>query len=88
MPTPMKRITTGRMISKRRLINLQSLQMMVRSGVVRRADSTPPLSLSRTHMQLLDGQVRVVRKESVSEQGWLSRIILGRKAQPVLVKRS
>ncbi len=88
MPVPTKRTATGKMVSKRRVVTFQSLQMMVSSGVVRRADSMPPLPLSRTRVQLPDGQARAVRKESMSEQGWLSRIILGRKAQPVLVKRS
>ena len=88
MPTPMKRRATGKAIAKRLVVNLQSLQMMVRSGVVRRADSMPPLPIRTTRIQPVDGQRRVVRKESVSEQGWLSRIILGRRAQPVAVKRS
>ena len=88
MPTPMKRRATGRVMPKRKIVNLQSLQMMVRSGVVRRADSMPPLPIRTTRIQMADGQRGVARKESVSEQGWLSRIILGRRAQPVVMKRS
>ena len=88
MPTPMTRRAIGKTIPKRVVVNLQSLQMMVRSGVVRRADSMPPLPIRTTRIHMADGQQRAVRKESVSEQGWLSRIILGRKTQPVAVKRS
>ena len=88
MPTPMKRRAIGKTLSKRLVVNVQSLQMMLRSGVVRRADSMPPLPIRTTRIQIADGQQRPVRKESVSEQGWLSRIILGRRAQPVVMKRS
>ncbi len=88
MPTPMKRQAIGKVISKRRVVNIQSLQMMVRSGVVRRADVLPPIPLSRTRVQALEEHQAVAPDEAVSEQGWLSRIILGRKAHPVLVKRS
>lgn len=88
MPTPMKRRAMGKTTPRRLIVNLQSLEMMVRSGVVRRADAMPPLLMRSTRVQMRDGQQRAVRKESVSEQGWLSRIILGRRAQPVVVKRS
>lgn len=88
MPTPMKRQAIGKVISRRRVVSVHSLQMMVRSGVVRRADALPPIPLSRTRVQMSEEHQVVAPDEAVSEQGWLSRIILGRKTHPVLVKRS
>ena len=88
MPTSMKRQSLGKMISRRRVVNVQSLQMMVRSGVVRRADALPPLPLTRTRVQVSEDHQAAVQDETVSEQGWLSRVILGRRAHPVIVKRS
>lgn len=88
MLAPMRHKTTRKMLPRRRVVNLHSLQMMVRSGVVRRADSLPPLPLSRTRLQSIDDPQRAVPKEAASEQGWLSRIILGRKSQSSILKRS
>ena len=88
MPTPMRRPVPRKMISKRRAVNVQSLQLMVGSGVVRRADSIPPPTLRHTRAQVPDEQQRVVCKEVVQEQGWLSRVLFGPKAQPALTKRS
>lgn len=84
----MRRTVQKRTVSKRRVVNVQSLQMMLRSGVVRRADSMPPLPLKQVRLQVSDEQQRVVRKEVVQEQGWLSRIIFGPKPQAGLTKRS
>jgi hypothetical protein len=86
--TSMKRQSVKKVISRRRVVNVQSLQMMVRSGVVRRADALPPLPLSRTRIQVSEDHQAAVSDDAVSQQGWLSRIILGRKAHSVLVKRS
>ena len=88
MPTPMKRHSIGKLISRRRVVNVQTLQMMIRSGVVRRADALPPLPLSRTRAQVSEDHQAAVSDDAVSEQGWLSRIILGRKVHPVPMKRS
>lgn len=88
MPTHMRRPVTRKMAPKRRVVNVQSLQMMVRSGVVRRADSLPPLPPRPTRVQVLDEQQRVVGKEVVHEQGWLSRAIFGPRPQPALARRS
>lgn len=88
MPVPMRRTVTRRTLSKRRVVNVQSLQMMVRSGVVRRADSMPPLPLRHTRVRPLDEQHRAVSKEVLQEQGWWSRVIFGPKPQPTLTRRS
>ena len=88
MPTHMRRPVTRKMVPKRRVVNAQSLQMMVRSGVVRRADSLPPLSPRPIRVQILDEQQRAVGKEVVQEQGWLSRAIFGPRPHPALAKRS
>ncbi|MBX3304485.1 MAG: hypothetical protein KF751_00390 [Nitrospira sp.] len=88
MPTPLRRPPTRRTISKRRVLNVQSLQLMVRSGVVRRADSMPPLPLRRGRVSLSDQQQRAVCSEVVQEQGWLSRVIFGPKPHPAITKRA
>lgn len=88
MPAPMRRTVPRKTLSKRRVVNVQSLQMMVRSGVVRRVDSMPPLPLRLTRVQLSEEQKRAACKEVVQEQGWLSRVIFGPKPKPTLTKRS
>ncbi|MBX3324914.1 MAG: hypothetical protein U0223_13325 [Nitrospira sp.] len=88
MPTPMRRTVPRKTLSKRRVVNVHSLQMMVRSGVVRRADSLPPLPLKPVRVQLSDEQQRARCNEVVQEQGWLSRVIFGPRPQPPLPKRS
>ena len=61
-------------------VSLQSLQMMVMSGVVRRADLDPPQDPVRTGYWH-HGRSRVsIPQESASEQGWISRMLLGRKS--------
>ncbi|MBS0151712.1 MAG: hypothetical protein JSR31_12290 [Nitrospira sp.] len=88
MPAPMRRAVPRKTSSKRRVVNVQSLQLMVRSGVVRRADAMPPLPIKRARVQLSDQQQRAICKEGVQEQGWLSRVIFGPKPNPALTKRS
>ncbi|MGQ0556668.1 MAG: hypothetical protein ACT4PN_12075 [Nitrospiraceae bacterium] len=73
---------------KRRPLNLHTLQMMVQSGVVRRADFDPPTFGSRTRFRALDDADHASEKELASEQGWLSRIILGPRLQVSIPKRS
>lgn len=65
----------------RRTISLQSLQMMVMSGVVRRADLDPPQDPVRTGYWHRDTARVNIPQESASEQGWISRMLLGRKSQ-------
>ncbi len=59
--------------------------MMVMSGVVRRADFNPPLLPKR--FEPMDNPHATAPQDSVSEQGWLSRMFLGRKT-PTSVPRS
>jgi hypothetical protein len=88
MTAPQRRTTTRRVISKRRPLNLITLQMMVQSGVVRRADFDPPSFGSRTRFHMPDDVDRNSVKEVVSEQGWLARLLLGRRSQVSVSKRS
>jgi hypothetical protein len=77
VPTPTKRKTVMRGPARRQPVNLESLQMMVMSGVVRRADFNPPPAPRRRGILLPDAAQAANPQESVSEQGWLSRMILG-----------
>ncbi|WP_146216157.1 hypothetical protein [Nitrospira lenta] len=80
----MKLIATRNVSAKwglwRGAISIRSLQMMVMSGVVRRADLDPPQDPGRTGYW--HGRKRRVSipQESASEQGWISRMLLGRKS--------
>jgi hypothetical protein len=88
MTVPPRRKPTSRGILKRRPLNLRTLQMMVQSGVVRRADFDPPTFGSRGRFHALDDADNASRKELTPEQGWLARIILGRRSQISVSKRS
>ncbi len=88
MSTLPRRKTSVRSIPRRRPLNLHTLQMMVRSGVVRRADCNPPSFGSETRLHVFEDADRHAGKKMVSEQGWLSRIILGRQVQVSISKRS
>ena len=87
MTAPQRRATMRRSIPKRRPLNLNTLQMMVQSGVVRRADFDPPSFGGRTRFHVLDDVDRDSAKEVVSEQGWLVRFLLGRRSQVFVFKR-
>ncbi len=88
MTASQRRPTMRRGISKRRPLNLITLQMMVRSGVVWRADFDPPSFGHGTQFHVLDDVDRHSVKEVVSEQGWLARLLLGRRSQYSVFKRS
>jgi hypothetical protein len=88
MTVPPRCKPTPRGMRKRRPLNLQTLQMMVQSGVVRRADFDPPTFGSRTRFHAFDDVDHASGKELASEQGWLSRIILGPRLQSCVHKRS
>jgi hypothetical protein len=60
--------------------------MMVQSGVVRRADSSPP-DVSLTQFHVVENSDEHCGKDMVIERGWLSRIVLGRRSQSLFVKR-
>ena len=88
MTVPVRRRPTPRGILKRRPLTLLTLQMMVQSGVVRRADFDPPTFGNRTRFHALDDAAHDSGKESAAEHGWLARIILGRRLQVSAPKRS
>jgi hypothetical protein len=88
MTVPSRRKPTSRGMLKRRPLNLRTMEMMVQSGVVRRADFDPPTFGSRARSHALDDADHVSEKELASEQGWLARIILGRRLQVSVPKRS
>ncbi len=88
MTVPPRRKPIPRSMLKRRPLNLRTLQMMVRSGVVRRADFDPPTFGSKTRFRALDDADHASKKELASEQGWLSRIMLGPRLQVSVPKRS
>jgi hypothetical protein len=81
MPVITRRKPAVKVTCWRRSVTLQTLQMMVMSGVVRPADLNPPLSSGRVGFQLPDNPHATPRRESASEQGWLARLFLGRKPQ-------
>jgi hypothetical protein len=88
MTVPPRRKPTPRGILKRRPLNLRTLQLMVQSGVVRRADFDPPTFGNRTRFHTSDEAGQDSVKELDPEQGWLARIILGRRLQVSVPKRS
>lgn len=87
MRAPLRRTTARRGIPKRCSLNSHTLQMMVQSGVVRRADFDPPSFENRTRLDVLDGGDCDSVTEAVSEQGWLARFLLGRRSQFSISKR-
>jgi hypothetical protein len=88
MAVPSKRMPSRKGIPKRRPLNLRTLQMMVQSGVVRRADFDPPSLGSRARFHALDAVDHDSVKEMGSEPGWLTRIVRGRTSQFSLPRRS
>lgn len=88
MSTPLKRKPVAKLPRWKQPVSLRSLQMMVMSGVVRRADLNPPPGGGRNGFQLPDNPHGTFPQESASEQGWLSRILLGRKAHVNVANRS
>jgi hypothetical protein len=88
MTAPMRCTTTRRGVPKRWTLNLLTLQMMVQSGVVRRADFGPPSFGSRTRFHVVDDVDQNAVKEMASEQGWLARLLMGRRSQFSISKRS
>ena len=78
MAASQRRTTMRRGIPKPLPLNLRTLRMMVQSGVVRRADFTPPSFGSRTGFHVSDNMDHDSTKEIVSEEGWLARLLLGR----------
>lgn len=87
MAASQRRTTMRRGIPNRRPLNLRTLQMMVQSGVVRRADFTPPSFGSRARFHVSDDMDHSSTKEIISEPGWLARLLLGGRSESSLSKR-
>jgi hypothetical protein len=87
MPTPLRRQPVRRSVPKKRPLNLHTLQMILQSGVVRRADCKPP-GLNNARLHMVENVDRDSTNDTVTEQGWLARVILGRKQKSQVSKRS
>lgn len=87
MPTPLRRQPVRRSSLKKRPFNLHTLQMMLQSGVVRRADCNPPVVNHAPLHRVGDGD-HDSTNDTVTEQGWLARVLLGRKQKTQVSKRS
>lgn len=82
MKPTVKRKTVKNWNLWRGAVSFQSLQMMVMSGVVRRADLDPPQNPVRSGYWHRDASNKDgLPQEAASEQGWISRMILGRRSQ-------
>ena len=79
MPTAMARHSQTRKPASRRPINARSLQMMLSSGVVRRADFNPPIVPTWKEPAWTGNIDEVHSQENVSAQGWLLRLLSRRK---------
>ncbi|MDK2744020.1 MAG: hypothetical protein NDI90_14000 [Nitrospira sp. BO4] len=88
MQAPVRRRPILRAVRKKLALNLQTLEMMVQSGVVRRADFDPPPTVSLKQFQVADEADRDSLRGTASAQGWLARVILGRKALALASRRS
>lgn len=66
---------------------MHTLKMMVLSGVVRRADLDPPQDQARAGYWRRAIDNATIPQESASEQGWISRMILGRKSPTPSIQR-
>lgn len=60
-------------------LSARTLEMMVMSGVVRRAEVNPPIVPYGTGHEPPGNPHGASPQESASAQGWLSRLILGRR---------
>lgn len=63
----------------RKPMNARSLQMMVSSGVVRRADFNPSLMPNRRERPLPTVTGKVQSENTSLAQGWLVRLLVRRK---------
>lgn len=80
MPTATTRKPQMRKPASRKPVNARSLQMMVSSGVVRRADINPALVPSRRERSLPTVGDKVSANEVFPAQGWLVRLFVWRKS--------
>lgn len=79
MPTATTRKPQTRKPAVRKPMNARSLQMMVSSGVVRRADINPSLAPSRRELPPPTITSKVRSQGAPPTQGWLVRLFVRRK---------
>jgi len=87
MPPPLRCQPVRRSTSPKRPLNLHALQMMLQSGVMRRADCNPP-GVNHARFHMVDDVACDPTNDTVTEQGWLARVILGRTQKSRVSKRS
>lgn len=80
MPTATTRKPQMRKSASRKPMNARSLEMMVSSGVVRRADINPSLVPSRRERALATVRDKVSADDVYPTQGWLVRLFVRRKS--------
>ena len=68
-------------------LSLSSLQMMVQSGIVRRADMSPP-EMGQRQCHVMENVDQNLTNDATMEQGWLSRIVRRRRSHSLFSKRS
>lgn len=78
-PTATPRPSQTRKPALRKPVNARSLQMMLSSGVVRRADFNPPIVPTWKEPAWTGNTDEVHSQEEVSAQGWLLRLLSRRK---------
>jgi hypothetical protein len=80
MKRPMRRTAGISWAQWHRMVVMQSLKMMVISGVVRRADRNPPLVHGDSAESGPDGQGGdQTSAGNMAEPGWLARMFLSRE---------
>ncbi len=88
MAGPLRRKAGRKVVPIRRTLSPHSLHMMVQSGVVRRADFGFLPAVYRTRFSRLESEASGSTHDTSSEQSWLTRGILGRTLQSLVLKRS
>ena len=79
MPTATTRTPQMKKPAFRKPVNARSLQMMVSSGVVRRADYNPTLMPTRRGLPLPTVAGKVQPQDTSPAQGWLVRLLVRRR---------
>lgn len=80
MPIATTQRPQARKSAVRKPVNVRSLQMMLSSGVVRRADITPSLVPSRRDLASPTLSSKVQSQDTSLTQGWLVRLLVRRKS--------
>lgn len=80
MPTATIHTAQMRRSAVRKPMTARSLQMMISSGVVRRADCDPSLAPSRRELALSTVTGQAFSQDTSLAQGWLVRLLVRRKS--------